>query len=145
MQNLAILAVFATFFSGTAIAQKGPCTEQLIRDTNAKHVGGALADDVYVVSPAYNEPVIGRAEAERVGKIIHSQRTNESNGPNPPDHIVVAPSGDMAYAYGTRHISFNEKQGGKHVEFKNVYLQVWKVVDGACKIAATMTEREGQH
>jgi ketosteroid isomerase-like protein len=134
-----------TFFSRAAIAQKSPCTEQAIRDANAKHFESALTDDVHVVSPAYDEPVIGKVEVERVGKMIHSERKNESYGPNPPDHIVVAPSGDMAYVYGTRHVSFDEKQSGKHVEFTNAYLQVWKAVEGICKIAAAMTEREGQH
>jgi ketosteroid isomerase-like protein len=144
MLNLMMVAVLVTCFSGVAIAQKGPCTEQLIRDTNANHVGGALADDVYVVSPAHNGPVIGKTEVERVGKMAHSQRMNEIDGPNPPDHIVVAPSGDMACVYGTRHVSFDDKQTGKHVALNNAYLQVWEAVDGTCKIAATMTEREGQ-
>jgi ketosteroid isomerase-like protein len=142
MRSFAIVTVFMAFFSGAAIAQKGPCTEQVIQDANAGHVDSALADDVYVVSPAIKQPVVGKAEVERVGKMIHSQRKNEIYGPNPPDHIVVAPSGDMAYLYGTRHVSFDEKQSGKHVTLTNAYLQVWKAVDGSCKIVATMTEGE---
>ena len=142
MRNFAIVPVLLAFLSGATIAQKGPCTEQAIQDANTRHVDSALADDVYVVSPAYEEPVVGKAEVERVGRMIHSQRKNEIDGPNPPDHIVVAPSGDMAYLYGTRRVSFDEKQSGKHVNFTNAYLQVWKAVDGVCKIAATMTERE---
>ena len=139
--TVAVIVVITTSFLGVTTAQTGPCTEQSIRAANANGAGNSLADDVYVASPANKEPIVGRAEVERVGKLIHSQRKNEHYGPNPPDHIVVAPSGDMAYAYGTRRVSFDDKQSGKHVEFTNAYLQVWKAVGGTCKIAATMSER----
>jgi ketosteroid isomerase-like protein len=59
------------------------------------------------------------------------------------DRIVVAPSGDMAYEYGTAHMSFDSKKEG-HVDFTAAYLRVWKTVDGKCKIAAEMFEPENQ-
>lgn len=139
--TVAVTVFITASFVGVVVAQTGPCTEQAIRAANASGAGNSLADDVYVASPANKEPIVGRAEVERVGKIIHSMRKNEHYGPNPPDHIVAAPSGDMAYAYGTRRITFDDMQIGKHVEFTNAYLQVWKAVGGTCKIAATMSER----
>ena len=51
------------------------------------------------------------------------------------DRVVAAPSGEMAYAYGTCG-SISDEADGKHQGFVTAYLDVWKVVDGSCKLAA---------
>lgn len=60
-----------------------------------------------------------------------------------PDRIVAAGSGEMAYEYGTRNLSFDEVGSGKHVVFTAAYLRVWRTIDGSCKQAALMFERKG--
>ena len=62
-----------------------------------------------------------------------------------PDRIIVSPSGDMAYSYGTPQLSFDEVSTSKHIDFTAAYLSVWKVVNGSCKVAATMYQPEGEH
>lgn len=142
MLRTAAISVFTVVLSIAAFAQQGPCTEQAIKDASAKQDDSRFADDIFVASPAHNEPTIGKSEMKRVGETIHASRTNESHAPSQPGRIVVAPSGDMAYEYGTVHVSFDEKQSGKHQDFTNAYLRVWKAVDGSCKVAAYMSEHE---
>jgi len=51
----------------------------------------------------------------------------------------------MAYSYGTPQLSFDEVSTSKHIDFTAAYLSVWKVVNGSCKVAATMYQPEGEH
>ena len=129
------------FFAGAAWAQSGPCTERAIREASAKPGGSPLADDLYYFSPAFTKPIVGKSEEIKAGQSIGSSRANESHEPSRPERIVVAPSGDMAYEYGTHHMSFDDKQTGKHIDFTNAYLRVWKAVNGSCKLAANMSAR----
>jgi ketosteroid isomerase-like protein len=117
----------------------GPCTEQFVK-TGA----GVLADDMYFFSAALERPVVGADVLDNASRGISSDRENENYGQLKPDRIVVAPSGDMAYEYGTENIRFDERKSGKHLDFTAAYLRVWKAVDGSCRVAAQMQQPEGQ-
>ncbi len=126
-----------------ALAQK--CTEEFIR-TNIDNSGPEYAaDDAYFFSGALEKPVVGlnTEEWKKTGDKLNQERKNEKRDPLKLDRIVVAPAGDMAYAYGTRHMSFDKVSTGKHVDFSAAFLTVWKVVNGSCKLAASMFEPEG--
>jgi ketosteroid isomerase-like protein len=127
-----------------AVAQNGPCTEQFIKATENGDYKNFATDDVYFFSGALDKPVVGVSAREKAGVPIAASRKNENQGSHKPDRIVVSPSGDMAYEYGTSHMSFDSKKEGKHVDFTAAYLSVWKAVDGKCKLAAQMAEPEGQ-
>lgn len=104
------------------------------------------ATDAYFFSGALEKPIIGpdSAESKDAEKTISRERKNEKRDPLKIDRIVVAPSGDMGYAYGTGHMSFDEVSTGKHVDFTAAFLTVWRVVDGSCKETATMFQPEGE-
>lgn len=127
----------------SAPAQSGPCTEQFIKEQVAKNGSHAVADDAYFFSGALEKPVIGRAAADRAFKPVVAQRTNAQYQPLKPDRIVAAPSGEMAYEYGTGNVTFDEVSSGKHIAFTAAYLRVWRAIDGSCKEVALMAEPEG--
>lgn len=118
--------------------RSGPCTEQFV-----KAGAGVLADDIYFFSGALERPVVGKAAIDNTGGRISADRENENYGPLKPDRIVAAPSGDMAYEYGTANIRFDERGSGKHFDFTAAYLRVWKDVDGSCRVGAQMLQPEG--
>ena len=137
------LIVLVVLFAVPVVAQKGPCSEQSIKKANVAHDDSLLAKDMYFFSGALKQPVVGTAAADKSFAPIAASRQNEKQDPMKPDRIVVASSGDMAYEYGTAHMSFDSKKEG-HVDFTAAYLRVWKTVDGKCKIAAEMFEPENQ-
>jgi len=144
MRNLIVVSVLVILFGLPAVAQQGPCTEQTIRHSITTENDDSLsADDLYLFSAAFDKPIVGKTELEKARGALQAGRTNEKHGPWQIERIVVAPSADMAYEYGTRDLSFDEKPSGKHLEFTNAYLRVWKAVSGSCKVAAIMYEREG--
>lgn len=120
-------------------SSSGLCTEQFV-----KAGARVLADDMYFFSAALERPVVGAAAINDVGGRISADRENENYGQLKPDRIVVAPSGDMAYEYGTENIRFDERKSGKHLDFTAAYLRVWRAVDGSCRVAAQMQQPEGQ-
>jgi hypothetical protein len=130
----------------SAPAQSGPCTEQFVKEqvsTGRRHT--AVADDAYFFSGALEKPVIGRAAADQAFKPVAAQRKNHTQEPLKPERIVAAPSGEMAYEYGTGNVSFDEVSSGKHIAFTAAYLRVWRSIDGSCKQAAFMAEPEGDN
>jgi hypothetical protein len=139
-----LLGLSAFLLSLPALAQK--CTEEFIR-TNIDNFGPKYeAEDAYFFSGALEKPIVGlnTGEAKKTGEKLDQERKNEKRDPHKLDRIVVAPSGDMAYAFGTGHMSFDEVSTGKHVDFTAAFLTVWKVVNGSCKLAASMFEPEGE-
>lgn len=128
-----------------ASSNQGPCTEPFIRQQITKPDANAIADDDYFFSGALEKPVVGEAAAEKAFAPVAAQRRNEKRYPLNPDRIVVSPSGDMAYEYGTGQMSFDERDSGKHIAFTAAYLRVWRAVDGSCKQAAAMFEPEDQN
>jgi len=127
-----------------ASAQK--CSEQFVRNTLGHADSRNQAEDAYFFSGALDKPQVGLKSEEATKKWhdIDRSRKNVKQDPLKPDKIFVAPSGDMAYSYGTAHMSFDEVSSGEHVDFTAAFLTVWKVEDGACKIAASMFEPEGK-
>lgn len=139
-----LLGLSAFLLSLPAAAQK--CTEELIRNNINNHGPNYESEDVYFFSGALEKPIVGlnTEESKKTGEKISQERKNEKHDPLKPERIVVAPSGDMAYAYGTGHLSFDEVSTGKHVDFTAAFLKVWSVVNGSCKLTATMFEPEGE-
>ena len=139
------LALSVLFLPLPALAQK--CTEESIKNDIQNPDSKNNADDVYFFSGALEKPIVGSSAPEwkKVGEKLGQERKNEKHGVPKPDRIVVSPSGDMAYSYGTAQLSFDEVSTGKHIDFTAAYLSVWKVVDGSCKVAATMYQPEGEH
>ena len=129
-----------------AVAENGPCTEQLVKVQSVKEGAGvnSLADDMYFFSGALERPVVGKAAIDNAAGRIATERENENYAPLNPDRIVAAPSGDMAYEYGTTNIRFDERESAKYFDFTAAYLRVWKAVDGSCKVAAEMFQPQGQ-
>ncbi|HEX6805338.1 MAG TPA: nuclear transport factor 2 family protein [Terriglobales bacterium] len=127
-----------------AVAQTGPCSEQFVKAQAAKPHPDSVADDVYFFSGALDKPVIGKPAADKAFAPITAERKNETREPLRPERIVAAPSGDMAYEYGTVHDAFDERRTGKHIDFTAAYLRVWRAEGGTCKLAAEIFEPEGE-
>ncbi len=127
-----------------ALSQTGPCTESSVKSLIDKHDLNTVADDAFYFTGALDQPVVGKPAYDIAMKPVEQSRQNVKRTPDRPDRVAVAPSGDMAYEYGTVHVSFDERASGKHRDFTTADLRVWRVVDGQCKIAACMSEREGK-
>ena len=121
-----------------AVAQNSRCSEELIKAEGAQPHATSIAEDMYFFSGALDKPVVGTAAADKAFAPVAATRKNEDYGTPKPDRIVVAPSGEMAYEYGTNHMSFDRREDGKHIDFTAAYIRVWRVIDGSCKISAAM-------
>ena len=129
-----------------AIAQKGPCTEEFIKSQLSQESPWPKTDDYYLFNPLLDTPVVGTEEREKVNKShepLMAKRKNMHTTPFKTERVVVAPSGDMAYEYGTGQISYDDGDTGKHIETTLARLSVWKADGGSCRAAATMLQREG--
>ena len=143
MRLLPVVAFIVVAVS-QVIAQSGACTEASIKTALSKPGDpNVMADDAYFYSGALDKPVVGKAALSKASKPIGESRKSENYSPAHPDRIVVSPSGDMAYEYGTERMAFDEKATGKHVDFTAAYLRVWKAEGGKCLVAAQMFEPEG--
>lgn len=146
MRNVTLtLALSVLFLSLPALAQK--CTEESVKNGIQNPDPKNDAEDMYFFSGALEKPIVGSSAPEwkKVDEKLSQERKNEKHGVPKPDRIVVSPSGDMAYSYGTAQLSFDEVPSGKHIDIIAAYLTVWKVVNGSCKVAATMYQPEGEH
>jgi ketosteroid isomerase-like protein len=146
-KNIASLSVLiAGFGVCSAFAQKAPCTEEFIRANSSRP---PLTEDFYLFNPIMEKPAIGKEERDKANAAIRSNaqlmanRKNFKGDPSKVDRVVVDPSGDMAYEYGTTRISFDQ-QDGKHVDAIHAFLRVWRVDGGSCKLAASMIQRQGE-
>lgn len=127
-----------------SLAQAGPCTAPFIKGQAAKAQPDSVADDLYFFSGALDKPVVGTRAAEKASAPVAARRKDEKHDPLHPDRVVVSASGDMAYEYGTAHMSYTERDTGKLIDFTAAYLRVWKGEGGSCKLAAEMFEPEGE-
>jgi|SRR5579863_7206087 len=137
MKTVCILVVLlAAPIAGSA--QEPSCSEKTIRDA-VQNRTIKYTDDNFFWSGAFDKPLIGSAQREESGKKLEAEepRKNEVSAEH-PQRIVVSKSGDMAYEYGTGELSYDEQKTGKHTSFQTGYLRVWKLVDGHCRVAATM-------
>lgn len=150
MRNVvSLLVLIAGFLNCSGFAQKGPCTEESIRaEANSGRIP-PTTEDFYLFNPVMEKPAVGVEERNRANASIAANtqlmanRKNFKGGPRKVDRIVIAPSGDMAYAYGTSQISFDQEDG-KHVDATHAFLWVWKADGVSCKLAASMVQREGE-
>ncbi len=145
--SLRALALTIVLYSSLAFAQNGPCTEQFIRDESGKPGPLLKTDDYYLFNPMLEKPVVGTEERNKANKSLEplmAKRKNVKNGPPTVERIVVAPSGDMAYEYGTFHFSYDDSDTGEHVEPQVAFLWIWRSDGGSCKLAAAMLQREGK-
>lgn len=143
--SIALLSLTA-FFALPAIAQKGPCTEEFIKARVGQENPWPKTDDYYLFNPLLDKPIVGTEEREKFNKANEPAMTKRKNVRTTPfktERVVVSPSGDMAYEYGTGEISYDDGDTGKHVETTLARLSVWKADGESCRAAATMLQREG--
>ena len=124
-----LVALFILLSSVATQAQTGPCTESAIKEGHLP-----VADDAFSYMPPYGKPVVGKPAMEDANKKSFSDRTNVKSSWVGEHRIVSAPSGDMAYEYGTRHVSYDDKEG--HHEFEAVMLHVYQAKGSVCQMAA---------
>jgi len=138
MRNIATLLLIVPLSLPT-LAQKGPCTEELIKKESAKGAPPAKTSDFYLFAAMAGKPVVGEAEFHQSLDPAMATRKNIKNE-SKIDRIVIAPSGDMAYEYGTDRISYDDSDSGKHEEGTLGFLWVWRADGGSCKLAASMVQ-----
>jgi ketosteroid isomerase-like protein len=136
---LLLAAVLLCPFSVSA--QK--CSEGFIQSNINNEDWKLLTKDTYFFSGALEKPIVGIQESKKTEEKGSPERKNEKWDPNKLDRVVVSPSGDMAYAYGTQHARWDDASNGKHLDFTAAFLMVWRVADGSCKVAAAIYEPEG--
>jgi len=124
-----LVALFLLVSAAMTQAQTGPCTESVIKEGHLP-----VADDAFSYMPPYGKPVVGKPAMDDANKKSFSDRTNVKSSWVGEHRIVSSPSGDMAYEYGTRHVSYDDKDG--HHEFEAVMLHVYKANAGVCQMAA---------
>lgn len=146
MRYMAAFLALTAFAGLPAFAQKGQCTEEFIRSQLSQESPWPKTHDYYLYNPLLDKPVVGDEEREKANKAhepLMAKRKNMHTAPFKTERVVVAPSGDMAYEYGTGQVSYDDSDTGKHIETTLARLSVWKADGGSCKAAATMLQREG--
>lgn len=121
------LTVFVSLIPTGVLAQN--CTEQFVRDIWNKPSGTpaeAKASDVYFFAPFLEKPVVGSQEWKSARERKMGDRKNVKDEYSKIDSVVVSASGDMAYAYGTSHGSWDDAQG-EHHDSTTAFLDVWKL------------------
>ena len=144
MRPFPLVLAISLFLTAPALAQK--CSEEFIRSNINSNDKKLLTSDTYFFSGALAKPIIGLDTADSkkaVDKLDH-ERKNAKYDPMKVERVVVAPSGDMAYVYGSGHGSYDEAETGKHIEFTPAFLMVWRIDQGSCKIAAVIYEPQGE-
>lgn len=133
------VSLFVTVVSGTVVAQK--CTEQLIKDAGEKGVPAEQkTSDVYFFAPFTEKPLIG-PQAWKTAREQRGEARNVKDQWARVDKVVISSTGDMAYAYGTSHGIWDDAHG--HHDNTTGFLDVWRVMEGSCKLAARMVQLEG--
>jgi hypothetical protein len=129
--RLAVLFVIAS--AASAPGQSGPCTQSTIR---RGHV--PVADQAFSFMPPYGKPAVGKDAINEADNKSFSDRTNIKSEWGDDHRIVSSGAGDMAYEYGTLHMSSDSKSnpatGREH--FKAVMLIVYKATGAVCQQAA---------
>jgi hypothetical protein len=151
MKKASQVACMLLLATVVAFAQKGPCTEELIRAELTKLRADSTSapqktEDYYLFNPLLEKPVVGAEERNQANKALEPLKAKRKNtkGEYKVDRIVAAPSGDMAYDYGTTHFSYDDSDTGKHVDVTVASLHVWRADGASCKMAASMLQGEGQ-
>jgi ketosteroid isomerase-like protein len=124
------LVLLSALYTCQAIAQKGPCTDESVRaGVSSGQIPAATTGDFYLFNPVMDKPAVGNEERRQAFAAIQANTqlmANRKNfGGDPPklDQVFVSSSGDMAYAYGTTHIRYDQ-QDGTHVDGTHAFLWV---------------------
>lgn len=114
-----------------------------IIEEDTKGKPAPMAADAIFVSGAIEYPVVG--EEQRKTALAESnqkaQRTNIERK-SKVERLVLSQSADMAYEYGSGHMSFDTKEG--HIEFDNAYLRVWQKLGKQWQVAAVFFRKNGK-
>jgi len=136
--SLAVLLVLASAI--LTQGQSGPCTQSAVE---RGHI--PVADDAFSYMPPYGEPVVGKSSIGKADAKSFSDRTNIRSEWVGEHRIVSSAAGDMAYEYGTLHMSSDSKANPTtgHEDFKAAMLIVYKAHGTACQqVALTMQPLE---
>jgi len=103
--------------------QSGPCTQNAIERGHLP-----VAEDAFSYMPPYGKPVVGKGAIGEADTKSFSDRTNIKSGWVGEHRIVSSASGDMAYEYGTLHMSSDSKANPEtgHEDFEAAMLIVYK-------------------
>jgi len=121
-------------------AQSGPCTQSTIESGHLP-----VADDAFAYMPPYGKPVVGKVGIAEADTKSFSERTHIRSEWVGEHRIVPSASGDMAYEYGTLHMSSdsNANPATGHEDFDAIMLIVYKASGAACQqVALTMQPLE---
>jgi len=134
MMRFSLTFLFALVIAAATQAQIGPCTESAVKRGQLP-----MADDAFSYMPPYGKPVTGKAANDEAAEKTFTSVNRKFEWAS--DHrIVASPSGDMAYEHGTMHVSYDDKDGGKHHSFDAVMLNVFKAKGAVCQqVAMTMS------
>jgi len=133
MKRFSLMLLFSLLLAAWTQAQTGACTESAVKQGQLP-----MAENAFTYMPPYGKPVSGKAENDAAAQKSFTSVNRKFEWAS--DHrIVASPSGDMAYEHGTMHVSYDDKEGGKHHSFDAVMLYVYKAKGTACEqVAMTM-------
>ena len=136
-----LVSLFTVVLSAALMqGQTGPCTESAVKKSDLP-----AADDAFAYMPPYGKPVVGKPAIKEANEKSFSDRTNIKSDWVGEHRIVSSPSGDMAYEYGTLHVSSDSKSkpSAGHEDFEAVMLIVYKAKGAVCQqVALTMQPLE---
>lgn len=137
-----LVSLLILLSSALTQAQTGPCTESVIKQGKLPS-----SEDAFVYMPPYGKPVVGKPAIKEASAHSFSDRSNIKSDWVGQHRIVSSNSGDMAYEYGTLHMSSDSKSQPTtgHKEFEAVMLIVYKAKGTVCQqVAETMEPLEEQ-
>jgi len=136
----AMIAVMMSLLAAGVHAQTGPCTENAVKQGHLP-----TSEDAFSYMPPYGKPVVGKPAIKQANEHSFSDRINIKSDWVGEHRVVPAPSGEMAYEYGTLHMSSDSKSNpsGGHEEFEAVMLIIYKAKGSVCEqVALTMQPLE---
>jgi hypothetical protein len=122
-------------------ALSGPCTEGAIKQGNLPS-----AEDAFAYMPPYGKPMIGKPAIKEANTKSFSERTSIKSDWVGEHRVVSTASDDMAYEYGTPHMSSDRKRNpaSGHEESEAVMLIVYQAKGAVCQqVALTMQPEDG--
>jgi ketosteroid isomerase-like protein len=134
MKQSILVFAFVMVALSAAFGQTTQSDEQRIRNIvqRADTDEGAIkyTENRIFVSGLYPRPIIGKRNEEEE-KIYASARETRKNPELKTEiaRLVVSESKDMAYEFGKRAMSWDNKDG-KRTGFESSYLRVWRKIKG---------------
>jgi ketosteroid isomerase-like protein len=133
--------------SSPSPSEKPSGVEQLLRDLDAQWAKAAAAKDVEQTIGYYSDDAIvlpPNATSAATKEAIRNVWKDMFAIPSlviswQPTRVQVGKSGEMAWVRGTYELTMNDASGGKPIDDRGKYLEVWeKQTDGNWKCAADM-------